>query len=107
MADKISIYSKMADSPYWRIERAADGLSTDPTWSGEVPELRDAEDIFRFFNRVDDADCERLEASGYTLPSLSVGDVVTMPDGRLMAVASAGFAAAASPPGRARSSTTR
>lgn len=32
--------------------------------------------LFRYFNRVDESDNARLEAIGYTLPSLSVGDLV-------------------------------
>lgn len=48
------------------------------TWEGYVPdtEAGNLEQIFRFFNRVDFGDGERLEEIGYTLPSLSVGDVV-------------------------------
>lgn len=34
------------------------------------------EALFRYFNRVDEADNDRLEDIGYTLPSLSVGDLV-------------------------------
>lgn len=53
-------------------------------WSGEVPfsPNQDSEalleQIFRYFNRVDQEDCDRLESIGYTLPSLSVGDEVTL-----------------------------
>lgn len=48
--------------------------SGDP-WSKPEHAL---ERIFRLFNRVDDADCRRLDGAGYKLPSLSMGDVVTM-----------------------------
>jgi hypothetical protein len=34
------------------------------------------ERLFRLFNRVDDEDGPRLEAIGYRLPSLSVGDLL-------------------------------
>lgn len=34
------------------------------------------EALFRFFNRVDEGDNERLERIGYRLPSLSVGDLL-------------------------------
>ena len=33
--------------------------------------------LFRFFNRVDEADTDRLHDIGYELPSLSVGDLLT------------------------------
>jgi hypothetical protein len=48
-------------------------------WSGtiELPDdARPLEYIFRFFNRIEDGDADRLDAIGYRLPSLSVGDVV-------------------------------
>jgi hypothetical protein len=49
-------------------------------WAGEVPDPPAGQDvlsyIWRFFNRVDDGDHERLMALDYTLPSLSVNDVV-------------------------------
>ena len=46
-------------------------------WSGYIPEVENLEEIFRFFNRVEYGDGERLEEIGYDLPSLSVGDIVT------------------------------
>jgi hypothetical protein len=57
---------------------------TGESWTGDVPGLDPAtencmainERLFRFFNRVDQVDCDRLEDLGYTLPSMSVGDVV-------------------------------
>lgn len=51
------------------------------TWTGEIPgtfEDGSLDVIFRLFNRVEEGDAERLEAWGYTLPSLSVGDRVTV-----------------------------
>jgi hypothetical protein len=68
------------------------------SWSGEIPEPADTpailaasrangvyeaalEYVFRFFNRVDEGDSERMAEVGYDLPSLSVGDVVTFADG--------------------------
>jgi hypothetical protein len=57
------------------------------SWSGEIsgpPGATVAETlemIFRFFNRVDGRDHDRLLEIGYDLPSLSVGDVVTFADG--------------------------
>lgn len=56
------------------------------TWQGwvDLPENEtDAEQlerIFRLFNRVTEEDVERLAAQGYELPSLSVGDQVTLSD---------------------------
>lgn len=52
------------------------------TWRGEIEMelgLSDAqtlEQIFRLFNRVDEADSLRLNTWQYGLPSLSVGDLV-------------------------------
>lgn len=53
-------------------------------WTGNVPGLSPPNDppdtinghLFRFFNRVDEADVKRLAGLGYSLPSLSVGDVL-------------------------------
>jgi hypothetical protein len=57
---------------HWRDER----------WSGRIPLPTNGtgklEHIFRFFNRVDEEDGPRLSAIGYTLPSLSVEDVVVV-----------------------------
>jgi hypothetical protein len=59
---------------------------TDPgrgfTWEGVINVENDAtadqinEKIFRRFNRVTDEDVRLLEQDGYTMPSLSVGDIV-------------------------------
>ena len=58
------------------------------TWRGDVPiELPDGDidrdelarfhdELFRFFNRVDDEDIGKLARIGYELPSLSVGDLI-------------------------------
>jgi hypothetical protein len=54
------------------------------SWSGEIPDAPTArtetmlEYAFRWFNRVDEGDHERMAAVGYDLPSLSAGDVVTL-----------------------------
>lgn len=58
-------------------------------WVGDVPELDEwqhelGEDetdainsyLFRYFNRVDIGDGNRLERIGYRLPSMSVGDLL-------------------------------
>jgi hypothetical protein len=50
-------------------------LPTQFDGSGDALDER-FEEVFRFFNRVDEADCDRLDALGYHLPSLSVGDRV-------------------------------
>lgn len=48
------------------------GVTTDE----RIDEDRFNNALFRFFNCVDDGDEERLEAIGYRLPSLSVGDLL-------------------------------
>lgn len=50
-----------------------------PIWNGEIEE-EDAylDVIFRRFNRVTEEDCYWLGEVGYRLPSLSVGDRVTL-----------------------------
>jgi hypothetical protein len=51
------------------------------TWTGDVggldptaPSDQINERCFRLFNRVDESDARYLQAKGYDLPSLSVGD---------------------------------
>lgn len=57
------------------------------SWEGEIPDPTGEakewplEYAFRWFNRVDDGDGERMASVGYDLPSMSVGDVVTI-DGK-------------------------
>jgi hypothetical protein len=56
-------------------------------WNGEIPDAPEGteaalEYVFRFFNRLDGADEERLRAIGYGLPSLSAGDIVTLGEDR-------------------------
>lgn len=54
------------------------------TWSGDIPdECVEAigpdqvnEFLFRFFNRVEQADADQLDLLGYELPSLSMGDFI-------------------------------
>lgn len=48
------------------------------------------EGLFRFFNRVDDGDEERLERIDYRLPSLSVGDLLHW-ESKTWRVAGVGF----------------
>ena len=69
-----------------------------PLWIGDTADLSrsadmrlsDPEGVFRAFNRVDDADCRRLEEWGYRLPSMSVGDLVVI-DATTYRVDSIGF----------------
>lgn len=64
-------------------------------WSGEV-EVPDThrrdqlEFLFRYFNRVEGDDDARLADIGYGLPSLSMGDVVTI-DGERWTCAALGW----------------
>jgi hypothetical protein len=60
----------------------------DEEWEGEIPDQRPEnstetylEFIFRYFNRVDPGDDERLERIGYKLPSLTAGDTVVLENG--------------------------
>lgn len=94
---KVQIFSMMA---------ALCGGEHGAQWEGEVPsaylrfgnnpqddpEIAAAinEDIYRLFNRIDEADNTRLEHWGYMLPSLSVGDFVTW-GGKTYGVAALGF----------------
>lgn len=89
MSNLITIYSVFADSPEHRIAAHYEGRNVEPIWTGEV-DVRDLEDIFRLFNRVDADDALRLEELGYHLPSLSVGDVVSY-GGTYKIVADQGF----------------
>lgn len=75
---------------------AASGGRHECVWHGDVDvEAEKPEDIneriFRLFNRVSLEDNDRLEAMGYTLPSLSVGDVI-IHSGEAWTVAPLGFA---------------
>ena len=49
--------------------------SDGATWEGEVPTMT-LEGLFRFFNRVEPEDDERLADMGYHLPSLTCNDIV-------------------------------
>lgn len=72
------------------------------TWKGDVPDLDKLKMLdypiddarldfcFRCFNRVNEADGERLETMGYRLPSLSVGDYIAF-DGKCWQVRGLGF----------------
>lgn len=71
----------------------------DGVWEGDVPshyfsdvtnKLDMCEIVFRLFNCVDEEDVARLDLWGYTLPSLSVDDRVTI-DGQTWQVAGLGF----------------
>lgn len=63
---------------------AISGTPYGTTWRGDLdldrnlsPEAN-LEVVFRAFNRVDQNDHERMAELGYLLPSLSVGDYVTL-----------------------------
>jgi hypothetical protein len=99
---QITIYSAMADDVEYRIAQMEYTDTPGPEWSGDVDLTMDLggmpnhaqplEAIFRFFNRVTEDDGPRLESMGYFLPSLSVGDVVTM-EGTHYLVCGSGFKA--------------
>ena len=66
---------------------AISGSPHGTTWRGEIPnELlghgnagqNTLEQIFRLLNRVEQDDTDRMQRWGYELPSLSVGDFVTL-----------------------------
>jgi hypothetical protein len=60
---------------HWRGE-VWEGDVVLPTTGESVEHVLEV--VFRLFNRVDEGDGEKLAAIGYTLPSLSVGDHVTV-----------------------------
>jgi hypothetical protein len=71
------------------------------TWEGDVPPAPEGmtvlEHVFRYFNRVDQADIDRLDELDYQLPSLSVSDVVTIDDGPRWRCAGVGWELADEP----------
>lgn len=69
-----------------------ESVFTGQTWTGEVPDHEIATDdmIFRYFNRVDEADCDRLDQIGFDQPSMSKGDIFEV-NGRRVRVLSVGF----------------
>jgi hypothetical protein len=70
------------DSHWARAFNQTRALGVEPrneTWEGTVA-TDDLEEIFRFFNRVEEGDGERLAEIGFDLPSMSSGDVVTFLD---------------------------
>jgi hypothetical protein len=81
---------------------AATGAPHGFLWSGEIPvewlppnaAAADFEavneSLFRYFNRVEEDDARRLEAIGYLLPSLRLGDLVGYGD-RVFRIAAFGF----------------
>lgn len=71
------------ESHWAEVGNRADGRDDPTTWEGEVELKPDTphfqlEQVFRLFNRVEQADVQRLRDIGYTLPSLSTGDHVTL-----------------------------
>jgi len=66
-----------------------DGENVNWTWSNWDIDFT-WDNVFRAFNRVTQADCETLDRLGYDLPSLSVGDIVTL-NGETKQVTGNGF----------------
>ena len=66
------------------IHAAISGMPNGTTWHGDLDLSLASSDegrlelVYRLLNRVDESDHERLEAMGYMLPSLSMGDFVTL-----------------------------
>lgn len=80
------------------VKVAVTSVFTRQRWEGEVKIDVPAEGspqekldrLFRFFNRVDEADVVRLEEIGFRQPSMSMGDLVEL-DGETWTVAAFGF----------------
>ena len=71
---QITIYSALAAG--WISEDDPRCPFTVSSWEGEFE--GDLEDVFEAFNVVTKGDVIRLQSIGYELPSLSVGDIVTL-----------------------------
>lgn len=74
---RLRIESALATS--WNESLVPGEMPRCDMWEGVVPDMT-LEEIFRYFNRVEAGDEERLMAVDYTLPSLSMGDTVTFLD---------------------------
>jgi hypothetical protein len=76
----VSIHAALAgrDEITWTGNVTADdlGLAHGPNPTDEAMRERINDALFRCFNRVDPIDEQRLDAIGYRLPSLSVGDLI-------------------------------
>lgn len=83
------MHVRIASAIATRIRNAEDDYTIETEWNGDLPPLT-LNNIFRVFNRVTDADCENLNKIGYRLPSMSVGDLVTL-DAETFQVTSTGF----------------
>lgn len=68
----LTIYCPGQGDPSARLHQPA-GWS--PSWTGEIA-VDTLEEIFLYFNRIDDHDTNRLKRCGYHLPSLSVEDII-------------------------------
>lgn len=73
---RVKIKSMMAE----QLAEAGDERFVRATsWEGDV-DVTAPDQAFRFFNRVDEDDVRRLGELNYHLPSLSVGDLLTIDD---------------------------
>jgi hypothetical protein len=89
----VSIQAALHGRPsiVWLGDVSAEDLGLDPVaLTHEAAEGTVNEQLFRFFNRVDEPDVDRLEALGFDLPSLSVGDLLHW-GSKTWRVAGAGF----------------
>jgi hypothetical protein len=82
----VSIQSALAT----RRAYAEDDFTIPYLWMRDIPFDITLDNVFRFFNRVEYSDADRLDAIGYNLPSLSVDDLVTIGSDTYK-VASCGF----------------
>ena len=88
----VSIQAALAGRPsiLWHGEIEPADLTEVTGGLDGIDEAATNEALFRFFNRVDERDNDRLEAIGYRLPSLSVGDLLHW-GSRSFRVAGSGF----------------
>jgi len=63
--------------PQWHVPITIYSQFANRSWTG-MARSANLDDIFREFNRVDQKDIDHLTEIGYDLPSLSVGDRVTI-----------------------------
>lgn len=90
----LTIWSTMSGKQFDRDMRDTDLMPLPADLNHDVDYAADPvgylEHVFRYFNRVDEADVTRLNGIGYELPSLSTGDFVQV-DGEFWLCANVGW----------------